>query len=139
MEWRSSSSQAKLLGTMTCIAGAFIVTFYKGPSILSSISPSSLPVTPHSKVLGSAGTDCILGGFFLAGEALMISLYYIVQVKVKLWSNHPTAGKKFPKDPWALYNRVVKATRKRLRCPNSLLVCCGLDGLACFCLKLIED
>ncbi|GKB92585.1 EamA domain, WAT1-related protein, partial [Tanacetum coccineum] len=42
LEIKSSSSQAKLLGTITAISGAMVITFYQGPGILKTIiSPDS--------------------------------------------------------------------------------------------------
>lgn len=71
--WKSLSSQAKVVGTVASIAGAFIVTFYKGQPLLT---------TPklHLPLL----SGWVLGGFFLAVEAFMISLWYIFQVNEPL-------------------------------------------------------
>ncbi|XP_039170801.1 WAT1-related protein At3g28050-like isoform X1 [Eucalyptus grandis] len=47
VNWKSSSSQAKLVGTVASILGALVITVYKGPTVLRSPSlPSlSIPVT----------------------------------------------------------------------------------------------
>ncbi|KAL4303415.1 hypothetical protein GQ457_10G025520 [Hibiscus cannabinus] len=66
LEWRRTSSQAKVVGTVVSVTGAFIITFYKGPTILSS----------------SPQLQWILGGLFLATEAFMTSAWYIIQAMV---------------------------------------------------------
>ena len=76
LEWRSTSSQAKFLGTAISITGAFVVTFYKGPIILST---QSVVVLPH-QLLFSPQLNWVLGGLLLAAEAFIISSGYIIQV-----------------------------------------------------------
>ncbi|TYH31273.1 hypothetical protein ES288_A01G160700v1 [Gossypium darwinii] len=71
-EWRSTSSQAKVLGTTISIAGAFVVTFYKGPTILR---------LPH-QLLSSPQINWILGGLLLAVEAFINSAWYVIQAIV---------------------------------------------------------
>ncbi|KAK4836499.1 hypothetical protein QYF36_013400 [Acer negundo] len=67
LHWRSKSSQAKSIGTIVAIAGAFVITFYKGPLLLKTLSPKS---------------NWILGGFFLATEAFLSSAWYILQALI---------------------------------------------------------
>ncbi|XP_022726178.1 WAT1-related protein At5g40240-like isoform X2 [Durio zibethinus] len=78
LEWRSTSSQAKFLGTVISITGAFVVTFYKGPIILST---QSLVVLPH-QLLFSPQLNWVLGGLLLAAEAFINSAWYIIQTLV---------------------------------------------------------
>ncbi|XP_062152100.1 glyceraldehyde-3-phosphate dehydrogenase, cytosolic-like [Alnus glutinosa] len=53
LEWSSSSSQAKLLGTIVSITGASVVTLYKGPPIIITPSSSQLLLSPQSSwILG---------------------------------------------------------------------------------------
>ncbi|XAR65037.1 hypothetical protein NMG60_11008988 [Bertholletia excelsa] len=75
LDWRSSGTLAKSAGALISIAGAFVVTFYKGPAILIPHSSS-----PHH--LLSPQTNWVLGGFFFAVEALMISIWYIGQASI---------------------------------------------------------
>ncbi|EOY00425.1 PREDICTED: WAT1-related protein At3g28050 isoform X2 [Theobroma cacao] len=70
----SSSSQAKSLGTIVSIAGAFVVTFYKGPSILMSSSRAS---SSHQFLLQQS--NWVFGGFLLAADCLFASAWLIVQ------------------------------------------------------------
>ncbi|KAI5352408.1 hypothetical protein L3X38_005299 [Prunus dulcis] len=72
VQWRSSSSKAKILGTTASIAGAFVVTFYKGQPIM--LLPSS-----HPPNLFSSKSNWVLGGLFLAADSFSSSLWYILQ------------------------------------------------------------
>ncbi|GLU03060.1 hypothetical protein SLE2022_202780 [Rubroshorea leprosula] len=74
---RSSSFQAKLLGTMVSIAGAFIVTFYKGPALLLTLSPSN---SPHQLLLQHS--NWVVGGFLLAADCLFASAWLITQASI---------------------------------------------------------
>ncbi|KAK6242059.1 EamA domain - like 10 [Theobroma cacao] len=73
----SSSSQAKSLGTIVSIAGAFVVTFYKGPSILMSSSRAS---SSHQFLLQQS--NWVFGGFLLAADCVFASAWLIVQASV---------------------------------------------------------
>lgn len=70
---RSSSSQAKVLGAIVSISGAFVVTLYKGPKIIPIPSLS----LHHPQ---SSNSDRILGGLFLTTEYILVPMWYIVQV-----------------------------------------------------------
>ncbi|XP_062159600.1 WAT1-related protein At5g40240-like isoform X2 [Alnus glutinosa] len=74
LEWSSSSSQAKLLGTIVSITGASVVTFYKGPPIMMTPSSSQLLLSPQS--------SWILGGILLTADAFSYSAWYIVQASI---------------------------------------------------------
>ncbi|XP_037491576.1 WAT1-related protein At5g40230-like, partial [Jatropha curcas] len=77
---RRSSSQAKIVGTIVSIAGALVVLFYKGPTILSTISPTN--TISFRWPLGSAMSDWIIGGLLLATQCLLGSLWYIIQAEI---------------------------------------------------------
>ncbi|KAK2636415.1 hypothetical protein Ddye_031207 [Dipteronia dyeriana] len=72
LNWRSKSSQAKYLGTLVSIAGAFVVTFYQGPPILKTLSFQN----PN---LSSSKLNLILGGLFLAATAFCNAAWIILQ------------------------------------------------------------
>ncbi|XP_011045220.1 PREDICTED: WAT1-related protein At3g28050-like isoform X1 [Populus euphratica] len=90
---RRTSSQAKLLGTILSIAGAFVVTLYKGPPIIIS-SKSSVPLSQHlliissnssvplSQHLHSTNSNWILGGILLTAEYVLVPLWYILQTQI---------------------------------------------------------
>ncbi|KAK8484201.1 hypothetical protein V6N13_110928 [Hibiscus sabdariffa] len=76
---RSSSSQAKIMGTIASISGALLVVLYKGPRLFSS--PSSSPGLLHW-LLESSDTNWITGGILLLVSRILFSVWYIVQTKV---------------------------------------------------------
>lgn len=76
---RKASSQAKVLGTIVSIAGAFIVTLYKGPRITTIASPK----VSLSHALRSSNSNWAVGGLFLTAEYILVPLWYIVQVDAK--------------------------------------------------------
>ncbi|EXB82634.1 Auxin-induced protein 5NG4 [Morus notabilis] len=77
--WRSSSSQAKILGTIMSMIGAFVVIFYKGPPVVKRLPISNL----SNQLLFSSHSHWILGGFFLASDCFVSSLWYIVQASTQ--------------------------------------------------------
>ncbi|KAK7287332.1 hypothetical protein RIF29_00576 [Crotalaria pallida] len=72
VDLRSSSTQAKIFGSIASIAGALVVVLYNGPTILNGASPSQ----PHS--LGSSQGNWVLGGFLLALAYILMSIWYIL-------------------------------------------------------------
>lgn len=76
LELSSTTTRAKLAGTIISISGAFVVTFYKGPSI--STPPSSSPLL--NQVLDSARSDWIIGSLFLTVEYILVPVWYILVV-----------------------------------------------------------
>lgn len=75
LELKKSSSLAKSVGALVSVAGAFVVTFYKGPPIMFSSSFSD-----SSNQIFSSQSHWVLGGFLLADESLLASMWYILQV-----------------------------------------------------------
>ena len=75
LDWKSSSALAKSTGTIVSIAGAFIVSYYKGPPLLMATSASSLP---HQ--LLSQQQNWTIGGLLLAVDCVMASAWLIIQV-----------------------------------------------------------
>lgn len=73
------SSISKSIGTAVLIAGAFIVTFYKGSPVLMTTSPSNFP----DQLFLSQQSNWVLGGLLLAADCVMSSVWLIVQVKFK--------------------------------------------------------
>ncbi|GFY87168.1 nodulin MtN21 /EamA-like transporter family protein [Actinidia rufa] len=75
---RSSSSLAKIIGTIVSISGAFVVTLYKGLPIVLTPSPSiSLQQQPPQ-----SKSNWVLGGLFLTTEYILVPMWYIVQAKI---------------------------------------------------------
>ncbi|XP_044494430.1 WAT1-related protein At4g15540-like [Mangifera indica] len=78
VNWRSKSSQAKSLGAVVSIAGAFVVTLYRGPPIIiKTVSGSFSPLQSLSPQ-----SSWILGGIFLAAEAFLHSAWYNLQASI---------------------------------------------------------
>lgn len=76
IQLKRSSTRAKVLGTVVSIAGAFVVTLYKGPKILAPTT--STPNFLHQP-LGSSQSNWMLGGLFLTTEYFLVPMWYIVQ------------------------------------------------------------
>ncbi|KAK6267394.1 hypothetical protein QUC31_018231 [Theobroma cacao] len=77
---RSSSSQAKVLGTLASISGALVVVLYKGPKVFSSPRGTSSSVLLEWP-LESPESNWVVGGILLAVAYLLFSFWYIIQVK----------------------------------------------------------
>ncbi|XP_048232259.1 WAT1-related protein At4g15540 [Ricinus communis] len=75
LDRRSKSSIAKSLGTIVSIAGAFVVTFYKGPTVFGIASH----IKESHQLFHSPQFFWMIGALFLAAEALMDSAWYILQ------------------------------------------------------------
>ncbi|KAL3624213.1 hypothetical protein CASFOL_033029 [Castilleja foliolosa] len=83
IELRSSSSQAKIIGTLLSIAGAFVVVLYKGPPIIRSRIHESSPIfiSLHDPLV-SVQSNWIAGGVALAAQYIIVSIWYTYQAKV---------------------------------------------------------
>ncbi|EXB82636.1 Auxin-induced protein 5NG4 [Morus notabilis] len=75
LDWGSSTSLAKTVGTIASLVGAFVVTFYDGPSLLST---SSLSNVSYKKLLFQQ-SNWVIGGFLLLVDAVMTSVWVIIQ------------------------------------------------------------
>ncbi|XP_057721181.1 WAT1-related protein At3g28050-like isoform X1 [Arachis stenosperma] len=78
---KSSSSQAKVLGTIVSISGAFVVTLYKGPPIIIIHAPSFSIQRPINN-LSSVDQSWAIGGLLLMAEYILVPMWYIVQVQI---------------------------------------------------------
>ncbi|MED6173328.1 hypothetical protein PIB30_058280 [Stylosanthes scabra] len=80
---KSRSSQAKVIGSIISIAGAFVVTFYKGPSINIAQRHLSLQTEQHViTILNSVDTTWLIAATLLIADYLLASLWYILQVEI---------------------------------------------------------
>ncbi|XP_027361187.1 WAT1-related protein At5g40240-like [Abrus precatorius] len=76
LDLKLGSCQAKSIGTVVSIAGALIVTLYKGLPMTSGVMPNNL----HSEFLvSSQQSEWLLGGFLLAAGSFLASIYLILQ------------------------------------------------------------
>ncbi|KAH9773442.1 WAT1-related protein [Citrus sinensis] len=77
LDWKSSSSLAKSVGTIVLITGAFIMTYYKGPHLLMTSSPPNL-----SLQFFMPQTNWVIGGLLLAIDCVFTSAWLIVQASI---------------------------------------------------------
>ncbi|CAN0925552.1 WAT1-related protein At3g28050 [Linum grandiflorum] len=70
LDWRTSSTIAKAVGTLLSMVGAFIMTCYNGPPLVHSTS---------RRVLFQQQSNWVLGGSFLAVDCVMASCFVIIQ------------------------------------------------------------
>ncbi|GFQ04375.1 wat1-related protein at5g40240 [Phtheirospermum japonicum] len=83
IEIGSSSSHAKIIGTVLSIAGAIIVVLFKGPALITSRVHESAPmfISLHDHQV-SVQSNWIAGGVVLAAEYIIASIWYTYQAKV---------------------------------------------------------
>ncbi|XP_039063599.1 WAT1-related protein At5g40240-like [Hibiscus syriacus] len=83
VDFRRETTQAKIIGTITSIAGALVITFYRGPKILTS-SPwtSSSSVVQPQRPLQSSQSNWIVGGILEVIAHLLYSFWYVIQAQV---------------------------------------------------------
>ncbi|XVF58119.1 hypothetical protein PTKIN_Ptkin07bG0037300 [Pterospermum kingtungense] len=86
LDWEKTSSQAKVMGTIISIIGAFVVTLYKGPPIVIAFTPIQPLSSPETNLasggLHSANPNWVIGGVFLTAEYILVPLWYIVQTQI---------------------------------------------------------
>ncbi|KAK7860622.1 wat1-related protein [Quercus suber] len=74
LDWRSSNSQVKIIGTIISISGAFIVTLYKGLPLLMTPLHSNSSHKLHVQM-----SNWVIGGLLLAADAMLGSTWLILQ------------------------------------------------------------
>lgn len=79
LSFSKESTRAKFLGTVVSVTGAFVVTLYKGPKLIWSLSP---PSVSGSVSVNSSQPNWTLGGVFLTSEYILVPLWYIVQTQI---------------------------------------------------------
>ena len=78
LELRRSSSQAKVLGAIVAVTGAFVVTLYKGPPVLKTSFPTNFP---RQHLFLSDQSKWIIGGFLIILVCLSSATWNVAQVK----------------------------------------------------------
>lgn len=74
---------AKVTGTLFCVAGASVITLYKGPTIYSPSPPVLTSPTPLFPSLGDAkGKNWTIGCIYLIGHCLSWSGWLVLQAPV---------------------------------------------------------
>ncbi|KAL5557950.1 hypothetical protein UlMin_034161 [Ulmus minor] len=74
----------KVIGTLSCVAGASVITLYKGPAIYSPAPPlQMMSLAPTFPSLGDAsGKNWTLGCIYLIGHCLSWSAWLVLQAPV---------------------------------------------------------
>ncbi|KAH6805240.1 hypothetical protein C2S51_030071 [Perilla frutescens var. frutescens] len=86
IDWKSSGSQARLIGTLISFTGAISLTLYKGPTIKNHSSPSltfpaaAVVAPPHLLVFSSPHENWVLGCILFAASSFTLAIWNIVQV-----------------------------------------------------------
>ncbi|KAL0694579.1 hypothetical protein Bca4012_061759 [Brassica carinata] len=81
---RKVSGQAKVMGTVVCVAGAMVLSFYHGHTI--GIGESKIHwayaqnITSHGS--GSNGSNFFLGPFMIMAAAVSWAVWFIIQTKM---------------------------------------------------------
>ncbi|XP_047155623.1 WAT1-related protein At3g28050-like [Vigna umbellata] len=76
---KSRSSQAKVMGSIISISGAFVLTFYKGPSIVNAHKHLSLSLQDQINFLKSEDASWATGGILLIADYILTSVWYILE------------------------------------------------------------
>lgn len=79
LDLRFQSSLAKCIGTVVSIAGALVVTLYKGLPITGASSPNT---HQFDEDLLLPKSNWVLGGFLLAIGSFCLAVLFIFQVNV---------------------------------------------------------
>ncbi|KAJ4848505.1 hypothetical protein Tsubulata_047760, partial [Turnera subulata] len=77
---RSSSTQAKIMGTVVSISGALVVTLYKGPIVWPT--PSGTQSISLHQSLASSHSNWVIGGLLLATDYVVWSILFVVQKQI---------------------------------------------------------
>ncbi|KAL0305041.1 UNVERIFIED_CONTAM: WAT1-related protein [Sesamum angustifolium] len=83
--WKSSGSQARLIGTLISVGGAISITLYKGPTVRSHSSSSSspslaAPSPPRLFVFSSTHENWVLGCILFAASSFTLTIWNTVQI-----------------------------------------------------------
>ncbi|KAL5780578.1 hypothetical protein ACOSQ2_011315 [Xanthoceras sorbifolium] len=73
---------AKMLGTVFCVAGASVITLYKGPTIYSPAPPLKQPTQLLVSLGDANGKNWTLGCIYLIGHCLSWSAWLVLQAPV---------------------------------------------------------
>ncbi|XP_039068913.1 WAT1-related protein At1g70260-like [Hibiscus syriacus] len=89
LDWRSSSSQAKIMGTLISITGFIFVELYRGPFIRTSPVSLSRPLQAIPKLLLFYSTPdrWVLGGILLTAANMSVSIWNTIQVEQQIKIN----------------------------------------------------
>lgn len=75
LDWKASSTRAKSIGTLVTIAGALIMSLYKGQAVINNNPPFKL--FPQ-KLVSSMQFDWAFGALLLAAHSCFLTISYIL-------------------------------------------------------------
>ncbi|XP_074377864.1 WAT1-related protein At1g68170-like [Apium graveolens] len=83
--WTEGTGKAKVAGTLACMIGAMLLTFYKGPYI-NLMNPNidlAKTSTPHQVVhVASSHSVHVLGAVLATGGSLCYAIWLVFQAKI---------------------------------------------------------
>ncbi|GFP96250.1 wat1-related protein at1g70260 [Phtheirospermum japonicum] len=79
-DWKSSGSQARLVGTLISFMGAILLTFYKGPTVRNHSFPTPATFPARLLVFSSTHENWVLGCILFAASSFTLAIWNIVQV-----------------------------------------------------------
>ena len=85
MRIKNKAGLAKVLGTVLCVGGALLLSFYHGKTV--GLGESSIHWSYADKIEGrssSAKTNVLLGPFLLVVSALVWAVWFIIQVRIMI-------------------------------------------------------
>ncbi|GMH01631.1 hypothetical protein Nepgr_003470 [Nepenthes gracilis] len=78
LEWRSLTCMAKSVGTIVLVTGAFVVTLYRGPALLTAPSATD----SHYLNLPTQQLNWVVGGLLLIADCLLTSGWLFLQASI---------------------------------------------------------
>ncbi|RZC18108.1 WAT1-related protein At3g28050-like isoform X2 [Glycine soja] len=79
LDWKANSTLAKSIGTVVSIAGALLLSLYKGQAIINNNPPFKL--FPQ-KLVSSMQFDWVFGALLLAAHSCFLSINYILLTRI---------------------------------------------------------
>ncbi|KAG5129549.1 hypothetical protein GLYMA_13G071300v4 [Glycine max] len=76
------TTQAKILGSIISILGAFVVTFYKGQSIIIADNSPSIQLPQSNGILTSVDRNWVIGGLLLTACNILLTVWFVYQVEI---------------------------------------------------------
>ncbi|XP_039005543.1 WAT1-related protein At5g40240-like [Hibiscus syriacus] len=81
VELRRETTQAKIIGTITSISGALVITFYRVPKVFSSSPWTSSSFVQLQSLFQSSRSNWIFCGILEAIAYLLYSFWYVIQAR----------------------------------------------------------
>ncbi|KAG5084731.1 hypothetical protein JHK82_052128 [Glycine max] len=76
------TTQAKILGSIISVLGAFVVTFYKGQSVIIADNSPSIQLPQSNGILTSVDRNWVIGGLLLTACNILLTVWFVYQVEI---------------------------------------------------------